>query len=73
MALCRLRQKEETQRVESRAAYSLCSCVRMEKAGQTDVRPLSGLSETKIFGDAIQDSGSRLKGKVLVGSWGREG
>lgn len=36
----------------------------MEKAGQSDVRRLPVLSETKIFGAAIQDSGSQLKRKV---------
>lgn len=36
----------------------------MEKAGQSDVRRLSGLPETQIFGVAIQDSGSRLKRKT---------
>lgn len=37
------------------------SCVRTEKAGQSDVRRLPALLESEIFGAAIQDSGSRLR------------
>lgn len=74
-----LRQSKWRKReCKSRAVYGLSSCVRMEKAGHSAVCRLPILSETKIFGVAIQDSGSQPPKKVgggvggegIEGGWG---
>lgn len=60
-----MRQRESKKR-KSRAPYNLSSCVRREKAGHSDVRRLAALSETEMFGVAIQDLGSQLQKKVVL-------